>query len=382
MTTTVDVRLASSATQGGPRGSRRLPPRLTLHVGAARAVADIRMLGGSIARLSLDHALPLHVGDRILLRDPGAATDRATGRPVFGATVLDVAPPRLRGTGAAAAAQRELESWPEPPQAADLLRRHRLLRSSAASAMGLTALPTPVRGDWLADPAHWHHLRQRLAVVVAANSRRDPLAPGLPVDAARSELGLADRGLVEALAAWRDGLDAAEVVHLRGGYLQLGNVPDRGEPATPMGAAQARPQSVTPSSASAGAPGLPSRVVEAVQALLAEMADAPFSAPDSERLRELGLDARAAAAAERAGLLRRLPGNVVLPADATTQAARILAELPQPFTASEARQALRSSRRVVIPLLEWLDREGVTRRLPDDRRTMREPRPVLSNGDP
>jgi len=44
----------------------------------------------------------------------------------------------------------------------------------------------------------------------------------------------------------------------------------------------------------------------------------------------------------------------------------------QPFTAAEARKALRTSRHVGIPLLEWLDREGVTRRLPDDRRVMRE----------
>jgi len=62
---------------------------------------------------------------------------------------------------------------------------------------------------------------------------------------------------------------------------------------------------------------------------------------------------------------------VVLAPDAAGRAARILAGLPQPFTAAEARQALRSSRRVVIPLLEWLDREGITRRLPDDRRIMR-----------
>jgi selenocysteine-specific elongation factor len=123
-------------------------------------------------------------------------------------------------------------------------------------------------------------------------------------------------------------------------------------------------------------------VAAAVQALLADLAGAPFSAPDSDRLRALGLDARAAAAAERAGLLRRLPGNVVLAADAGTKAARILAGLPQPFTASEARQALQSSRRVVIPLLEWLDREGVTRRLPDDRRTIRkQPGPPLPNGE-
>jgi hypothetical protein len=48
-----------------------------------------------------------------------------------------------------------------------------------------------------------------------------------------------------------------------------------------------------------------------------------FHAPDTERMRELGLDPRAAAAAERAGLLRRLPGNVLLAPDAPRQAAQI-----------------------------------------------------------
>ena len=127
------------------------------------------------------------------------------------------------------------------------------------------------------------------------------------------------------------------------------------------------------STAQAFPPRLPAAVADAVQAVLADLADAPFSAPDAERMRELGLDTRAAAAAERAGLLRRLPGNVLLAPDAPKRAARILADLPQPFTAAEARQALGTTRRVVIPLLEWLDREGVTRRLADDRRTMRKP---------
>ncbi len=119
------------------------------------------------------------------------------------------------------------------------------------------------------------------------------------------------------------------------------------------------------------ASGLPAPVARAVQAVLADLAEAPFSAPDAARLAELGLDVRAAAAAERAGLLRRLPGNVILAADAGDLAARILATLPQPFSAAQARQALGTTRRVVIPLLEWLDRSGVTRRLPDDRRVMR-----------
>ena len=47
----------------------------------------------------------------------------------------------------------------------------------------------------------------------------------------------------------------------------------------------------------------------------------------------------------------------------------MLSGLPQPFTVAEARQALRTTRRVAIPLLEYLDRAGLTERLPDDRRT-------------
>jgi selenocysteine-specific elongation factor len=48
----------------------------------------------------------------------------------------------------------------------------------------------------------------------------------------------------------------------------------------------------------------------------------------------------------------------------------VLAALDRPFTLSEARQALDTTRRVAVPLLELLDRRGVTRRGPDDRRTV------------
>jgi selenocysteine-specific elongation factor len=389
MTSVIDVRLALPPGRQ-PDGDLRLPPELMLHIGAARAVARIRMLGSRTARLSLDHPLPLHVADRVLLRDPGAAADHALGRPIFGATVLDVVPPRLRGRGAAAAADRELVSWPEPPAAPDLLRRHRLLRASGASAMGLRDLPPPVSGEWLADPEHWRRLRQRLVAAVTAHAQRDPLAPGLAVDAARAELGLPDRALIEALAAGRASDGSGEPIDTSGGYLRRGSRsgqhrgsgaeeqrpgPDRAatrqRPATADGNAGG---ATRPASASLAPPGsLPAPVARAVQAVLDGLAEAPFSAPDAERMRELGLDARAAAAAERAGLLRRLPGNVVLAPDAPDRAARILAGLPQPFTAAQARQALGTSRRVVIPLLEWLDRQGVTRRLPDDRRTVRQP---------
>ncbi|WP_174524041.1 SelB domain-containing protein, partial [Piscicoccus intestinalis] len=48
---------------------------------------------------------------------------------------------------------------------------------------------------------------------------------------------------------------------------------------------------------------------------------------------------------------------------APARAMRALAALPQPFTTSQARQALDTTRRVAIPLLEHLDARGWTRRI-------------------
>jgi selenocysteine-specific elongation factor len=53
------------------------------------------------------------------------------------------------------------------------------------------------------------------------------------------------------------------------------------------------------------------------------------------------------------------------------QAMRILAGLSQPFTTSEARQALNTTRRVAVPLLEHLDRRGWTVRLDGGHRRVK-----------
>ncbi len=59
-------------------------------------------------------------------------------------------------------------------------------------------------------------------------------------------------------------------------------------------------------------------------------------------------------------LRRYPPGNIILPAEAAEEVTRILGCLPWPFTAAEAGRALQTTRRVVILLLEWLDRQGIT----------------------
>jgi selenocysteine-specific elongation factor len=145
VTSVIDVRLAPPR-PGPPPAAARLPPQLTLHVGAARAVARVRMLGRGLARLSLDQPLPLHVGERVLLRDPGAAADRTGGRPIFGATVLDVSPPRRRGHRAragllAGSADRNGPAAPSPAAAGQPGHGHGPARPAAASQRGLAGRP-------------------------------------------------------------------------------------------------------------------------------------------------------------------------------------------------------------------------------------------------
>ncbi|MDQ3579899.1 MAG: SelB C-terminal domain-containing protein, partial [Actinomycetota bacterium] len=80
---------------------------------------------------------------------------------------------------------------------------------------------------------------------------------------------------------------------------------------------------------------------------------------------------REQAAAVRAGRLLKLAEGVVLLPEAVKLAMSVLSRIAQPFTMSQARQALDTTRRVALPLLEFLDRSGITERLPDDTRQLR-----------
>jgi selenocysteine-specific elongation factor len=317
----------------------QLARAVTLHLGAARVIARVRPLGPGLARLSLADPLPLHVGDRLLLRDPGS---RKTGSfpAVAGAVVLDVTPPPLARRGAAAAAARLLASWPDEPSAADLLSRHGIMRASTMLAMGVSDHPAPVTGEWLADPERWRALGHQLGEVLASHAAAEPLAAGMPIEAARAALDLPDRRLVLALAKPPFRV-ACGAVHI------------------------ARPAGHD------GGPELPEAVLAAIRILRADLAAAPFLSPDADRLRKLGLDTRSIAAAVRAGELMRISDQIVLAPGAADAAAVVLARLEQPFTAAQARQALDTTRRTAIPLLEYLDSAGVTERLPDDRRVLR-----------
>jgi selenocysteine-specific elongation factor len=344
LTDVIDVRTVSVSQQAPaagaePAGVAQLPRTVTVHAGSSRSLARLRPLGADLARLSLSDPLPLHVGDRVLLRDPGSRRD-GQWPMVAGAVVLDVAPPALTRRGSGSAAARLLASWPDQPAAAHLLARHGLLRASTLVAMGVTDHPKPVTGEWLADAERWRALGDQLGEVLARYAAAEPLSAGMPLEAARAALDLPDRKLVTALAK--------PPFRVSCGALQIAQ----------------------PAGRDSG-PGLPEPLQAALRVLHADLAAAPFASPDAERLRKLGLDARVLAAAVRAGQLMRISDQVVLAPGADAAAAAILAKLPQPFTAAEARQALSTTRRTAIPLLEFLDRAGVTQRLADDRRLVK-----------
>ncbi|MGA4684767.1 selenocysteine-specific translation elongation factor [Micromonospora sp. AB353] len=319
----LDVRLS-----GDPAAD--LPATLTLHVGAAAVPARVRPLGPDTARLRLVRPLPLLIGDRALLRDPGR--HHVAG----GVTVLDVDPPPLRRRGAAAARAAVLAGLDGRPDLPGELRRRRLVRAGDLTRMGVAPAATPVAGQWLADPEHWRDLGRRLTEEVTRYAAEHPLAAGVPVDVLRHRLDLPDRALVTALLRpplrLRDGLVTA-----------------------------------------AGQGTLPDPVARAVDRVRAEYGDRPFQAPEAHHLADLGLGPREIGAAVRAGALLKLAENVVLLPGAPDDAVRVLAGLPQPFTLSAARQALGTTRRVAVPLLELLDRRGATRRLPDDAREVVHP---------
>ncbi|WP_067461157.1 selenocysteine-specific translation elongation factor [Actinomadura macra] len=332
----IDVRL---------RGDRAhdLPEQLMLHVGTAAVPVRVRPLGADTARLSSERALPLRVGDVALLRDPGRH------RVPAGVTVLDVRPERFARRGAAAARARELAAMTGRPDGADELRRRGLIRRSELVAMGVPVPCEPVAGDWLADPGHWDALRARLVAAVEEHAARNPTDPGLPADAARHALGLPDRALVEALASGTAG-------------------PPAGSPAGRFAGLQRRGGRIY---GSATAPELPPRVREAVAAVRRDLEGAPFRAPEAGRLAELGLTPRLLAAAAASGALLRLADGIVLLPGDDARAAAVLAGLDAPFTLSDARRALGTTRRVAVPLMEHLDARGYTVRVDDLRRRCR-----------
>ena len=194
----------------------------------------------------------------------------------------------------------------------------------------MTGLPV---GEWIVDQQWWAERRQEMLTAVQQWATEHDIAAGMPLETLRQQVGLPAVELVAKL--------------LEGTGLQVADGLVR-----PPGAA------------------LPRRVDEAVRTVEEWLAADPFRAPEADELADLKLGTRELAAAVRAGRLTRIADGVVLGPDVFDRAAAVLKTLPQPFTVSEAKRALGTTRRVAVPLVEQLDARRITRRADDGARTV------------
>src|SRR5690625_105678 len=319
LTPTVDVRRMTGA------GFDESPAELIVHVGTAAVTARVRPLGSGHARLALERALPLAVGDRMVLRGSGSRSVRT------GAHVLDVDPPALSRRGDGRRRGGTLAEMPLHGDVAGEVSRRGAVRVDTLARRGLELaedLGPEVRreGDWLLDPATFRSWTSRLQEMVEADRMRDPLSAGIPRKVALETAGVPDAALLDRVVS------AADLTH------REGRIRSRDEMG--LGAAE-----------------------QAVAILEQRLGTDPFRAPEAHDLADLHLGAKELAAAARQGRLLRLPGEVILAPAAAALAMRELSRLRQPFTLSQARQALGTTRRVAVPLLEHLDARGWSRRL-------------------
>lgn len=317
-----------------------------LYVGSAERDARVRPYGtaavpeeGAFARVRLTEAVVVDVHDRFVLRESGR---RET---VAGGVVLDPHPPLRPGTGAVERLRaRERARRSDLP--ALLVRERGAVRADELTILAGVRSPTPegarrVEGWWVADGLR-APVADALLDELRTFHRAHPLLPGMEVgdvrvrvaDGLRRAGAPGDPGLADALT---DDVAASGSVVREGSTLR----------------------------ASDHRVALPDAEVGR---LVAAVADGEPTPPTVDDLRAAGFAAEMIDAASRSGALVRIgPELVLTPAFVERAIAVVRTAASEGVSVSALRQALGTSRKYAVPLMEHLDRTGVTRRVGDLR---------------
>ncbi len=351
VTDTVDVTVRATATETvGRRGAWHL------HVGSASTGIGVHpILGDDIppggtgpVRLVLEHPLPLQSGDRFVLREAGRQATCGGGE------ILDPRPPgRVRGTDArlaradaldTIAAARGAERLPALLTATGGARPRR----AALAAVGLAPDAEPpagvvVVGEHCCTTAAVD--RWAAALLTACDTAGAGAATGGREGAGGTVPGASRRALTDAAVAAGCPPDLVGALLARlvddGRLAQVGPTYTRPEHAADARAARDRRQ----------------------EALVARLGADPLSPPAlDDAARDAGLTPHDVQGLLQAGTVVRC-GEIGFLRTAVDEAVDILRRLQAavgPFTASQAREALGTSRKYAIPLLEHLDGTGAT----------------------
>jgi len=310
-----------------------------VYAGAAEADTTLRLLEGNrlepgattFARLRTSRPLVLAVGDRVVLREAGR---RET---VAGGIVLDLAPGRAVGAPERLAARRAAP----PEDLPSLLVRERgaLLADEVPRLAGSPADPGSIIGAWAIDPALRSTLQQGVITVLEGFHAREPLAVGAPIATVRTVVTTAlrdagapiDAGLVEA------ALDATV-------------------------ASGATERATTTLRLAGHRVSLHEHDTD-VQRLLTEISGEHEAMPPTVvELERGGVRRDVIDAAIAAGVIVRVSKELVFTPALVEKAESLVRAAGGGITVSAFREALGTSRKFALPLLEHFDRTGVSRR--------------------
>ena len=195
-----------------------------------------------------------------------------------------------------------------------------------------------MRGKIAANPAYWRDLVARASALIDRAHEKHPEQRGLDFTELRVELN------VES-----DELFAAVVSEM-----------------TANGFARAE----TNIGRNSHRPSLPAEILPAAEKIRAALAGKPFDPPSRKDFPHDRHLHQALRFLIEQGEIVEIGDEIVLLRDAVDQMQNLVSEFISTngsATASQLRQKVGTSRRVIIPFLEYLDRTGVTRRVGDER---------------
>lgn len=305
-----------------------------LHMGTGSWPVELRPLTADergepdeiAALIRSETPLPVRVGERFILRETGRRSVVAGGR------IVDPAAPRRSADALLALSHLEGVLAAEPDQAATQLLDARGITSIATLA-GWTAGGTPlsglVSGDVAISTERVHSLGEHALASIESFHGEHPLREGMPVASLASQLKLdiettrllvsgdkrlRDDGPHVALATFRTGLTKAQEEEL-------------GRASTLLSASG-------------------------------------FNVPN---LADLGLDRELLHVALREGRIIRVSDDLVFLPDQINELRKRLQDLPNPFGVGDFKDVADLSRKYAVPLLEYFDAIGVTRRNGNER---------------
>ena len=351
-TRTLDVLLERSTRLGQECAPLRNDTRVRVHHGSGHWAARLVLVEGKtldpgaaqLAQLRLEHSACVWPGDRIVIRNwPESAT-------LAGGRVLDAqgnrqglrSAPHKLFLQTRANAPESAESWIASQLARDgIARRAALLRPSnfstgeidAAVATLVEAKSALVVGDWIADGPRWKQARETMTKAVNAEHHAHPERPGLAMELLRP---LAQK-------TFPSGDVFAELLEdlFQNGFKRQAKY-------------------ITSLSHK---PALPPNLRAAGEHIRQALAGA--DPPARKLLAGTSEGAQALRFLIEAGEVVEVSPELAIGAAQFNRFRMLLKNhlrTHSQSTASELRQALGTTRRILIPLLEKMDRDGITRR--------------------